>query len=376
MGLSRYKLGELIEQCDVRNDKLKYTLKDVKGISIQKIFIETKADMKDVSLNPYKLVQPDNFAYVTVTSRNGEKITLAHNTTVNTYIVSSSYIVFKVNRTDLLSSDFLYIYFNRPEFDRYSRFNSWGSARETFSWDDMCDMDIDLPPLAIQQKYVDVYNAMVANQKAYERGLEDLKLTCDAYIEDLRRRIPCESIGPYIDSVNENNSENAYTHVQGVESGGSFIDTRANMQGVDIGKYTVVRKGNIAYNPSRINIGSIALYNSDEPCVVSPMYSVFKVTDTYKVSPEYLMLWFNRTEFQRYTWYYAAGSVRDTFDFNLMQEVEFPIPSIETQKDIVNILTAYNKRKAINEKLKAQIKDICPILIKGSIEEGRNTKEA
>lgn len=109
---------------------------------------------------------------------------------------------------------------------------------------------------------------------------------------------------------------------------------------------------------------------------MSPMYSVFKVTDTDKVSPEYLMLWFNRTEFQRYTWYYAAGSVRDTFDFNLMQEVEFPIPSIETQKDIVNILTAYNKRKSINEKLKAQIKDICPILIKGSIEEGRNTKEA
>lgn len=376
MGLSRYKLGELIEQCDARNNELKYTLKDVKGISIQKIFIETKADMKYVSLTPYKLVQPDNFAYVTVTSRNGEKITLAHNTTVNTYIVSSSYIVFKVNRTDLLLSDFLFMYFNRPEFDRYSRFNSWGSARETFSWEDMCDIDIDLPPLAIQQKYVDVYNAMVANQKAYERGLGDLKLTCDAYIEDLRRRIPCEAIGPYIDPVSENNSEYAYTHVQGVESGGSFMDTRANMHGVDIGKYAVVRKGDIAYNPSRINIGSIAIYNSDNPCVVSPMYSVFKVTNTDKILPEYLMLWFNRTEFQRYTWYYATGSVRDTFDFNLMQEVEFPIPSIVIQKDIVNILTAYNTRNSINEKLKAQIKDICPILIKGSIEEGRKTTEA
>ena len=60
-------------------------------------------------------------------------------------------------------------------------------------------------------------------------------------------------------------------------------------------------KGNIAYNPSRINIGSIAIYNSDEPCVVSPMYSVFKVINTDKVLPEYLMLWFGRTEFQRYT---------------------------------------------------------------------------
>lgn len=376
MALIKYKLGELIEQSDIRNEELKYTLEDVKGISIQKIFIETKADMQDVSLSPYKLVQPDDFAYVTVTSRNGEKITLAHNTTESTYIVSSSYVVFKVAKTDLLSSDFLFMIFNRPEFDRYSRFNSWGSARETFSWEDMCDIDVELPSLEIQQKYVDVYNAMISNQQSYECGLNDLKLVCDAYIEELRRHIPCEAIGPYIDSVSESNSEYVYTHVQGVESSGSFMDTRANMQGVDIGNYTIVRKGNIAYNPSRINIGSIAIYNGDEPCVVSPMYSVFKVTDKDKVLPEYLMLWFGRTEFQRYTWYYAAGSVRDTFDFNLMQDVEFPIPSIEIQKDIVNILTAYNTRKEINEKLKAQIKDICPILIKGSIEEGRKTKEA
>lgn len=376
MGLSRYKLGELIEQCDERNSHGLLSVDDVRGISTNKKFIETKANMNGINVNSYKIVDTNQFAYVADTSRRGDKIAIAYKKLEGAILVSSIYTVFTIKKNNLLSSDFLYMYFNRPEFDRYSRFNSWGSARETFSWDDMCDMDIDLPPLAIQQKYVNVYNAMVANQKAYERGLEDLKLTCDAYIEDLRRQIPCESIGPYIDSVNENNSENAYTHVQGVESGGSFIDTRANMQGVDIGKYTVVRKGNIAYNPSRINIGSIALYNSDEPCVVSPMYSVFKVTDTDKVSPEYLMLWFNRTEFQRYTWYYAAGSVRDTFDFNLMQEVEFPIPSIETQKDIVNILTAYNKRKSINEKLKAQIKDICPILIKSSIEEGRNTKEA
>ena len=83
MGLSKYKLGDLIELCDERNDDLKYNISDVKGISIQKIFIETKADMSGVSLKPYKLVKPDDFAYVTVTSRNGEKITLAHNDTQN-----------------------------------------------------------------------------------------------------------------------------------------------------------------------------------------------------------------------------------------------------------------------------------------------------
>lgn len=376
MALTKYKLGELIEYSNNRNDELEYTLDNVKGISIQKIFIETKANMQDVSLLPYKLVKPNNFAYVTVTSRNGEKITLAHNVTENTYIVSSSYEVFGVKDYDLLLPDYLFMYFNRLEFDRFSRFNSWGSARETFDWNEFCDMEIELPPISIQQKYVDVYNAMLENQKNYERGLDDLKLVCDAYIENLRRQIPCEPIGKYIELVDEINSSYGYTNVQGVESSGSFIKTRANMQGVDIGKYTVVRKGNIVYNPSRINLGSIAIYKDDIPCVVSPMYSIFRVSITEKVFPEYLMLWFSRVEFQRYTNYYAVGSVRDTFDFNLMKEVIIPIPSIKIQKEILNILTAYNTRKEINEKLKSQLKDICPILIKGSIEEGRRMKKA
>ena len=141
MGLKKYKLGDLISLCDERNSDNRYTLSDVKGISIKKEFIETKADMAGVSLSPYILVRPDSFAYVTVTSRNGEKITLAHNISEDTYVVSSSYIVFKVDRPDIILSDYLFMFFNRPEFDRYSRFNSWGSARETFSWEDFCDIE-------------------------------------------------------------------------------------------------------------------------------------------------------------------------------------------------------------------------------------------
>lgn len=376
MGLTKYKLGKLIEQCDNRNSDEILIVDCVRGISTGKEFIETKANMDGVSIKSYKIVNEDEFAYVADTSRRGEKIAIAYNSNNKRILISSIYTAFYIKRKDLLLSDYLFMYFNRPEFDRYSRFNSWGSARETFVWEDMCDIELELPPLSIQQKYVDIYNVMFENQRNYERGLDDLKLVCDAYIEDLRKQMPCEAIGPYIQVVNESNVDNEVAHVQGVESSGSFMDTRANMQGVDISKYTIVNKGYIAYNPSRINIGSIAMYTNDEPCVVSPMYSVFKVIDIDKVLPEYLMLWFSRAEFQRYTWYYAAGSVRDTFDFNLMQQVEFPIPDIEIQQDIVNIFETYNTRRDINEKLKEQIKDICPILIKGSIEEARKAKEA
>lgn len=378
MELTKCILGTFLELCSNKNTDLSFGIDDVRGVNNQKQMMSTKADLNGRDLSKFQIVYPGDFVFNHRTSRNGSKFSIAYNDGNNPIICTEDYVVFRV-REDckcILNSRWLYMFFNRPEFDRFVITNSWGSSTEFYNWEDIQAIELTLPDIEIQQKYVNVYNAMLSNQQSYERGLEDLKLVCDAYIEDLRRQIPCEAIGPYIDSVSESNSEYAYTHVQGVESSGSFMDTRANMQGVDIGKYTVVRKGNIAYNPSRINIGSIAIYNSDEPCVVSPMYSVFRVTDTDKVLPEYLMLWFSRTEFQRYTWYYAAGSVRDTFDFNLMQEVEFPIPSIEIQKDIVNILTAYNTRRGINEKLKAQIKDICPILIKGSIEEGRKTKEA
>ncbi len=372
MALTKYKLGKLIELSDDRNSDNKFTLEDVKGISIQKKFIETKADMEGVSLKPYILVYPDCFAYVTVTSRNGEKITIAHNRSENTYIVSSSYIVFKVKRTDVLLSDYLFMYFNRPEFDRYSRFNSWGSARETFSWDEMCDIEIELPDISVQQKFVDVYKGMVANQQAYEKGLEDLKLVCDGYIEDLRRKLPCEPIGPYIEEVKNKNTSYTINKNMAVSTDKVFIYSHADLVGVDIGNYLICEKGQFAYNTVTTKNGnkiSVA-YNKDEDCLVSPIYTVFKIEKS-KLLPEYLMLWFIRSEFDRYARYHSWGSAREMFTFDDMKLVEIPIPSIDIQQSIVNIYNAYIERKEINEKLKAQIKDLCPILIKGSLEEAQ-----
>lgn len=369
--MSLTKLGKYIEVSDLRNSDDKYGTDAVVGISTQKKMITTKADLDGVKLTSYKLLPPGYFAYVPDTSRRGDKMSLCFNNTEDTLLVSSISVVFYITDENELNPDYLFMFFNRPEFDRYSRFNSWGSARETFDWGEMCDVEIELPSIDIQRKFAAVYVSMLENQRSYERGLEDLKLVCDAYIEELRKKITSEPIGKFLMAVTDSNTDEKVKHVQGVESSGSFMDTRAKMQGVDIGKYTVVRKGNIAYNPSRINLGSIALYRDEKPCIVSPMYSVFKVVDETKVLPEYLMLWFGRTEFQRYTWFYASGSVRDTFDYNLMEEVELPIPDIEMQRDIVNIYDSYMMRKDINERLKTQIKDLCPILIKGSIEEAR-----
>ena len=371
MILTKYKIGDLIEVVDERNN---LGIREFFGININKEFMSTAANTEGLDETKYKVIRKNRFVFSGMQTGRDECIRISMYTKQNPILVSPAYTTFEVVATDVVLPMYFFLCFLSHEKDRFGSFLSDGSIRSNLDWPVFCDIELNIPPIKIQKKYVDIYNAMVSNQECYERGLEDLKLTCDAYIENLRRQIPCEEIGPYIEPVNDTNSKGLYTHVQGVESSGSFMDTRANMQGVDISKYTVVLKGNIAYNPSRINIGSIAMYSDDEPCIVSPMYSVFRATNTSKVLPEYLMLWFGRTEFQRYTWYYAAGSVRDTFDFNLMKEAKFPIPSIDIQKDIVDIFTVYKERKNINNRLKAQIKDICPILIKGSIEEAR--KEA
>lgn len=377
MKLKKYKLGELIELCDERNSDNKYKLSDVKGISIKKEFIETKADMAGVSLLPYILVEPNSFAYVTVTSRNGEKITLAHNTSNKTYIVSSSYIVFKINRSDIILSDYLFMFFNRPEFDRYARFNSWGSARETFSWEDFCDIDITLPSIEQQRKYVNIYLALQSNLAAYQSKVDELKLVCDGYLDKLKAENEKVKIREFIEQYDKRNSDNRLklNSVKGISTEKSFIDTKADMNGVSLTSYKVVETNTFVYVPDTSRRGdkmAIALNRGKEPVLVSSIYTTFKSKDTSKLLPEYLFMFFDRPEFDRYARFNSWGSAREVFTMDDMNEVKIPIPDIKVQQEIVNIHKCYIERQRIADALKEQINNICPVLIRGSLEEGRN----
>lgn len=338
MALKKVKLGDLLELCDERNSDLKYDLSDVRGISIKKVFIDTKADMEGVSLKPYILVKPDSFAYVTVTSRNGEKITIAHNDTKETFIVSSSYVVFKVKRTDLILSEYLFMYFNRTEFDRYSRFNSWGSARETFSWQEMCDIDIELPPIDVQKKYVDIYLAMLANQRAYEQGLDDLKLVCDAYIEDLRRKMPSEEIGKYLTRCDFRNNQNICKNVKGISTSKVFRDPTSKVNRDELANYKICLPTQIAFVQTTHNekVFAYAFNNTEKQIVVSSVNEVFSTNKKF-LQPEYLCMFFSRKEFDRYVRFHSWGSARETFTWKDLVEVKIPIPPIEVQKSIAEL---------------------------------------
>ena len=372
MGLKKYKLGELIELTDERNSMGRYSLEDVKGISTEKNFIETKANMNGVSLNSYKVVNHGEFAYVPDTSRRGDKIALAFNSDSNSILISSIYTTCKCKRNDVLSPVFLFMFFNRPEFDRYSRFNSWGSARETFSWEDFCDLDITLPSIEQQRKYVDVYLALQNNLAAYQSKVEELNLVCDGYLDKLKVENEKLKIGEFIEQYDKRNSDNRLklNSVKGISTEKSFIDTKADMNGVSLTSYKVVEANTFVYVPDTSRRGdkmAIALNRDREPILVSSIYTTFKSKDTSKLLPEYLFMFFDRPEFDRYSRFNSWGSAREVFTMDDMNDVEIPIPDISVQREIVNIHKWYIERQRIAEALKEQLKNICPVLIRGSL---------
>ena len=377
MPSNKVKLGTLIEPVENRNSNEQYSLEHVRGIATSKIFIDTKANMDGVPLTSYKIVEPDMFAFVSDTSRRGDKISLAYNDSEIPYLVSSISTVFQISNKNKLLSDFLFIYFNRPEFDRYTRFNSWGSARETFSWEDMCDIDIELPPLPIQQKYVDIYKAMIENQQTYECGLEDLKKSFEVLIDKYKHSADKKNIGSILNEIDCRNVDGYIKDVQGINITKQFMPSVANAFDVDLSKYKLVKDGQFAFSgmqTGRDECIRIALYRGEEPIIISPAYTVLEVQDK-NVLAEYIMMWFSRKETDRLGWFYSDASIRTNLDMDRFYEIKIPVPDTKIQQSIVNIYNAYNKRKEINEKLKAQIKEICPILIKGSIEEAKRTVE-
>ena len=377
MGLTKYKLGELIELVLKTNSELRYGPDDVRGMTITKEIIPTKADVTGTDLSKFLVVSPGEFIYNPRT--HGKRIGFGYNNTGDTFIISWNNIAFKVKASmkDVVLADYLFLHFKRDEWDREACFQSWGSSTEVFSWETLCDMEVDLPPLPIQQKYVDIYNALIVNQQSYERGLEDLKLVCDAYIEDLRRKMPCKPIGPYIERHDVRNGPNGTKNVMGVSTAKEFREPTSKVNRNELDNYKVVKPRQISFVQTTHNekVFAYAFNNTDEDIVVTSVNEVFSV-DEDKLLPEYLSMFFNRTEFDRYARFHSWGSARETFTWDDLIKVEIPIADIIVQKSIADIYKVYKERKDINEKLKAQIKDICPIIIKGSIEEARKTKEA
>lgn len=360
------RLGDYIEQCDERagND---FTVDDVIGISTDKKFIPTKANMDGVSLNSYKIVNPHEFAYVADTSRRGDKIALALNTSNKPVLISSIYTSFRSKDVIKLLPEYLFMLLNRAEFDRYARFNSWGSARETFDWGEMCRIEIPLPDIEVQRELVATYNGLKALAEQNEALLPRLSAACHAYIVDCRAKYPAVPLGEYIEQCDERAGDNfTVDNVIGISNVKSLIPTKADMKDVSLAPYKLFKPNEFCYVTVTSRNGgkiSLAMNNTAKTYIVSSSYLVFCCKDENILLPEYLFLLLNRTEFDRYTRFNSWGSARETFDWSEMCRVEIPVPPIEIQKAIVEVFSCSERAKQIASKARARMKNLCPALV-------------
>lgn len=176
MELTKYKIGELIELTNEKNANGLYGEDDAIGVNIDKIIMPMRGNLEKKDFSNFHLVPPRHFAY---NPRGSRKLGIGFNDTEKTFIITFNDNVFRIKETakKKILDTYLFMYLCRKEWDRYAEFISWGSSTEVFDWNIFCEEEIFLPPIQIQQKYVDVYNAMLENQKSYEHGLDDLKLS-------------------------------------------------------------------------------------------------------------------------------------------------------------------------------------------------------
>ena len=282
------------------------------------------------------------------------------------FIVSPAYTTFEVVDPDV-DPTYFFMRFQSSEMDRLGWFYSDGSIRSNLDWDVFCNIEIELPPIEVQRKYAAVYEAMLANQRFYEQGLDDLKTICFSTIERFRREMPLKPIGNYVRTYNEKNSDGAITLEQGVNIQKQFITPQrpnSNLLGRKI-----VRHGQFAYCTQLNNANVAIAIREGCDCVVSSVYDVFEITKTDELLADYLMLWLIRPEFGRYVYWASIGSAYEFLSFENLANYKIPVPTIAEQKSVADIYQVYKKRYAINERLKSRLRDICPVLIRGSIEE-------
>lgn len=372
MTLNKYKIADIAvpfsQKCGISH----LLPEQVSGINREKEFFEPSHQVGD-DTSKYQIVPPNYFACNLMHVGRDVVLPIAYNHSGHEKYVSPAYTIFRLKENCGIIDEYFILLLNSKERDRYFWFHADASVRDGMTWGDFCDIEISVPDVYVQQKYVAIYKAMQANQQSYERGLEDLKLVCDEYIKELRHSSPLKAIKEYITETNIRNDVGlTLDAVRGLATSKEMIATKADMTGVELKNYKVVYPRQIAYVPDTSRRGdkvSLGFNDSKSIVLVSSISTVFKTNHEYLL-PEYLMLFLTRSEFDRYARFTSWGSARETFSFEDLGKMRVPIPSIAVQQSIVEVFTVYKRRSTICNKLKQQLSTMCPILIRGSLSDG------
>jgi type I restriction enzyme S subunit len=364
------KIGDCIRLVDERNRNLEVS--NLLGINITKNYMPSVANQTGLDFSKYKIVRRGRFACNIMHVGRDERYPVSLYVDEHPAIVSPAYVTFEVIDANVVLPEYLMIIFQKPEFDRYSWYVSDSSVRGGLEWERFCEIEIPIPEnIEAQRNVVAVYNELLRNQRSYENSLNDLQLICDTFIEDLAKNKGLKRLGDYIEKISQKNSDDQLKSLVGISERKEFRLPAGKVNRENLSSHLIINKGEFGYIP-RMNPFkplAVALSFFDYPVLLSPSYVAFRISDTKILLPEFLLLIFKRAEFDRYAAYNAWSSTRDTFNWEDMCEVQLPIPDIEVQQSIVTIYHVLESRKKINQDLKNIITPLCPVLVKGVVDD-------
>lgn len=329
---SNYKrLGDYIRQVDVRNRDL--AIDKLLGLSIAKEFIPSIANTIGTDMSNYKVVKPRQFGYVPVTSRNGDKITIALYDGKDNCIISQAYIVFEVEDEKKLLPEYLMMWFRRQEFDRYARFKSHGSAREVFEWDDMCNVMLPVPPIEEQRKIVGEYQAIERRIEKNRRLIATLEATAQAIYRNM-----------FVDNIDLENLPEGW-HMGKLEeiisiSSGKSLSDKVDFPSKEY-KYPVAGASGIIGYSREANqneeflttgrVGTIGIVNR----YLTPAWTADNVLVAKSDHYEYAYQVLQEVNYQEL----IGGGVQNLITQTGLSNVEMPIPPNHLITDYENIIT-------------------------------------
>ena len=349
-------LGEYIRLVDERNRDLSVT--KLLGVSINKQFIPSIANIVGTDLSSYKIVRTGQFAYGPVTSRNGEKISIAL-LGESDCIISSSYTVFEVTDKDTLDPEYLMLWFSRPEFDRYSRYMSHGSVREIFDWDEMCKVELPVPGIEKQREIVKAYKTISDRIKLKRRINDNLEAQMRAYFSDFQANCGSDQKTKLKDcsSMQYGFTETASSQPVGpkflriTDVAQSYIDWSGvpycPISAENHEKY-VLHEGDVVVARTGATVGYSKMLGCKIPDAVFASFLV-RITPTIADYKYYMGLEITSPKFLEYVQNNAGGSAQPQANPPLLGEYELILPDASLMDNFNDTVKPFLNAMELNE---------------------------
>lgn len=355
------RLGDYIREVDVRNRDLKVT--KLLGVSISKEFMPSIANTIGTDMSSYKVVEPRQFAYGPVTSRNGDKVSIALYKEDESAIISQAYTVFEVKNKQELLPEYLMMWFRRPEFDHYARFKSHGSAREIFSWEEMCDVELPIPPIKQQQKIVSEYEAITRRIRLNEQIITKLEETA----QTLYRKM-------FVDGIDKENLPEGWRmgtlgEIATIKAGGDkpkvFSNYSTEQYEIPVIANGVENMGVVGYTKHSVikePAITISARGTIGVCFVrrKPYYPIVRLISVIPYDKSFLHnLWFqlSRKQFE------GDGSVQNQLTIPVLEREEVIVPDHKTLDEFEKRMSLISNAIELNAKQNKKLTELLSLLL-------------